>query len=162
MATLHGEGAYDGLTAVLQLPGSVEEADAPPECFDIHGIVIESGAPPTPDPIDAEVVGLEPVPANATIGTAFQDDAFLPVEETDFAFAPGTWTIEFMNASDQDRGFVIEDPSGHVVAGGMDDLIAPGDMRSYELEITGSGEGYVMYDPTDREGTETAIPADGE
>lgn len=157
LLVLEGQDGYDGLTAVLQFPLIDDEAGVYPDCYEVYGIVIESGILPMPVPIDAGEAELEPVAY--PIGTAITDDGFLPPDETGFALAPGTWTIEIMNTSERERGFAIEDPSGQLVAGSADVLIAPGEMRSYALEVAGSGEGYVMYDPTDREGTETAIPA---
>lgn len=157
--TLTGRGGYEGLTAVLQFPEIDEELGEYPDCFELYGIIVDGGVLPAPAPIDAVAAGLEPLGVESQIGTIIGFDGFMPFEETGFALAPGTWQVTIENWDETERGFAIEDPSGKVVAGGPNEVIGPnGGMRTFELVIEGTGEGYVMYDPSDRTGTEATIP----
>jgi mannose-6-phosphate isomerase-like protein (cupin superfamily) len=150
VVTLTGAGGYAGLTAILQLPASDDRA----ECFDIYGVVVEDGMVPLPQPYRGDPADI-PV-LDSPVEIALLDDGY--GDGTEFlVLEPGEQTIVALNVGDRDHGFVIEDGEGRVLVGAPDEVIAPGERREYVVDLPPSAGGYVLYDPMDREGTQTTI-----
>lgn len=150
VVTLTGAGGYAEMTAILQLPAS----DDRPECFEIHGVVVEDGIVPMPlpyrdDPGDIPVL-VRPVEI------ALRDDGFGDAAES-LVLEPGEQTIVVFNVGDRDHGFAIEDAAGRVLVGSPDEVIPPDERREYVVDLPASPGGYVLYDPLDRAATETVV-----
>ena len=162
---LEGEGAYDGLTALISNPElEVRELGAPNPragCQRLKGFISERPLPPAPP---ALVTGGEaPPPANA-IELSLTDAGIEPANPEIVWADEAEHVVMVTNTGTVEHGIAVMegdewDPDS-VIAGGDDELLAPGETRLLSVFFEPFSP-YTIFDPTDREGTAIVVEVTG-